>query len=58
MIEKIRVGIAPEVQNDSFFEWTNRKIQEVSAGLTGKPDISVEVKDGWTWLVVKTGVLV
>ena len=55
MIEKIRVGVAPEVENDSFFAWTNRKIEEIRAGLTGCPRIEVEVKDGWTWLVIDSG---
>jgi len=58
MIEKIRVGLAPEVQNDSFFQLVNRKIEEVRSGLTGCPIIEVEVRDGWTWLVIKTGGLV
>ena len=55
MIERIRVGIAPEVANDSFFAWTNRKIDEIRAGLTGCPRIEVEVRDGWTWLVIHSG---
>jgi len=55
MIEKIRVGLAPEVQNDHFFQWVNRKIDEIRAGLTGCPRIEVEVRDGWTWLVITTG---
>lgn len=54
MIEKLRIGIAPEIENQSYFDWTNRKIEEIRAGLTGCPSISVEVKDGWTWLVINT----
>ena len=55
MIERIRVGIAPEVQNDHFYQWTNKRIEEIRSGLTGCPRIEVEVNDGWTWLVITTG---
>jgi len=55
MIEKIRIGIAPEVANDHFFQWTNKRIAEIRDGLTGCPRIEVEVRDGWTWLVIQTG---
>jgi len=57
MIDRLRIGIAPEIENQSYFDWTNRKIEEIRAGLTGCPSISVEVKDGWTWLVIKSGAM-
>ena len=56
MIEIMVIGRAPKEPNDRFFEWTNRKIDEVQAGLTGCPRIEVEVKDGWTCLVIDSGV--
>ena len=52
MVVKIVIGVAPDKLDDHFFQWANRKIDEINKGFTGNPRIEVEVKDGWTWLAI------
>jgi len=49
---KIVIGVEPEKMDDQFFDWTNRKMDEIGNGIPGNPRMEVEVKDGWTWLVI------